>query len=221
MLIRREAIRRFIEADLYAITDAPHARGRSTEEVAAAMLAAGIRIIQYREKDKAPRTKLTECRALRALTRQAGALFIVNDHPDLALLTEADGVHVGQQDYPPGEVRRLVGPELLIGVSTHAPAEALRAQQDAAVDYIGVGPLFATRTKRDVCAAVGLEYLDFVVRNIELPFVAIGGIKLHNIRQVVERGARTVAAVTEITGAPDIGEIVGKLREQMVFDQIY
>jgi len=218
MLIRREAMRRFIGAGLYGITDAPHSRGRSTGEVAAAMLTAGIRIIQYREKDKDPRTKLAECRELRALTRQAGALFIVNDHPDLALLTEADGVHVGQKDYPPGEVRRLVGPDMLIGVSTHAPAEALRAQQDAAVDYIGVGPLFATRTKRDVCEAVGLAYLDFVVQNITLPFVAIGGIKLHNIRQVVERGARIVAAVTEITGASDIGEIVDKLRGQMVFD---
>jgi thiamine-phosphate pyrophosphorylase len=215
MIIRRAAMQHFLRADLYAITDAPHSLGRSTVEVVKAMLATGIRIIQYREKDKDQRTKLEECRILRAMTRLAGALFIVNDHPDLALLTEADGVHLGQNDYPPGDIRKLVGPDMLIGVSTHAPDEALRAQKDTAVDYIGVGPLFSTRTKRDVCNAVGLEYLDYVVENIDLPFVAIGGIKTHNIRQVAERGARIIAAVTEITGASDIAEMIGKLRAQM------
>lgn len=221
MLIRREAMHRFIREDLYGITDAPHSRGRTTVEVVSGMLAAGLRIVQYREKDKDQRTKLAECRVLRDLTRQAGALFIVNDHPDLALLAEADGVHVGQGDYPPAQIRRLVGPDLLIGLSTHAPAEAIRAQEDEAVDYIGVGPLFATRTKRDVCAAVGLEYLDFVVRNITLPFVAIGGIKLHNIRQVAEHGARTIAAVTEISGAADIADVVGRLRTEIDFGRAY
>lgn len=215
MIIRRAAMRHFLQADLYGITDAPHSLGRSTTEVVKLMLAAGIRVIQYREKDKDQRTKLEECRVLRAMTRQAGALFIVNDHPDLALLAEADGVHVGQHDYLPGDIRKLVGSDMLIGLSTHAAEEALRAQSDAAVDYIGVGPLFATRTKRDVCDAVGLEYLDYVVKNIDLPFVAIGGIKVHNIREVAKRGARTIAAVTEITGADDIGEMIGKLRAQM------
>ena len=215
MIIRRERMRQFIRSDLYGITDAPHSLGRPTVEVVKAMLAAGIGIIQYREKDKDQRTKLAECRILRTLAKEAGALFIVNDHPDLALLAEADGVHVGQNDYPPGEIRKLIGPGMLLGLSTHAPEEALRAQQDPAVDYIGVGPLFPTRTKRDVCNAVGLEYLDFVVENIDLPFVAIGGIKVHNIRQVAERGARTIAVVTEITGAADIAETIGKLREQI------
>src|SRR5512146_2596502 len=130
MIIRREGMRRFIQSDLYGITDAPHSLGRTTVDVVAAMLRAGIGIIQYREKDKDQRTKLEECRILRAITREAGALFIVNDHPDLALLTEADGVHVGQNDYPPGEIRRLIGPEMLLGLSTHAPEEALWAQLD-------------------------------------------------------------------------------------------
>ncbi|MDD4599915.1 Thiamine-phosphate synthase [bioreactor metagenome] len=214
MILRREAIRRFIQADLYGITDATHSRGRATLEIVKMMIEAGIGIIQYREKDKHQGEKLEECRIIRELTRKAGALFIVNDHPDLALMAEADGVHIGQNDYSPNEVRRLIGSEMLLGLSTHAVHEAKRAQQDEAVDYIGVGPLFATNTKRDVCEPVGLEYLDFVVKNIRLPFVAIGGIKTHNIREVAIRGAKTIAVVTEITGAPDISATIGKLREQ-------
>ncbi|MPN01431.1 Thiamine-phosphate synthase [bioreactor metagenome] len=130
-------------------------------------------------------------------------------------MADADGVHIGQNDYPPGEVRRLIGPDMLLGVSTHAPSEALRAQQDEAVDYIGVGPLFATHTKRDVCQPVGLEYLDFVIQNINIPFVAIGGIKTHNIKDVAERGAMLVAVVTEITAAADIEAKIVQLRERL------
>ncbi|VBB05924.1 thiamine phosphate synthase [Lucifera butyrica] len=215
MNLRCAAMQKLIQADLYGITDAPHSRGRSTMEVAASMLAAGITVIQYREKDKSQRQKFAECQILRDMTRQAGALFIVNDHPDLALLTAADGVHIGQDDYPPGEVRKLIGPDMILGLSTHAPVEAQQAQQEDVVDYIGVGPLFATRTKRDVCQPVGWDYLDYVVHNIRLPFVAIGGIKMHNIREVASRGARTIALVTEITGAGDIAVMVRNLRQQL------
>lgn len=215
MLLRRERIKHFAKADLYGITDAPHSRGRSTIEVVKDMLDAGITVIQYREKDKKPNIKLQECRIIREMTKQAGVLFIVNDHPDLALMTEADGVHIGQNDYPPSEVRRLIGSDMLLGLSTHAPLEAERAQQDEAVDYIGVGPLFATNTKRDVCQPVGLEYLDFVVQNINIPFVAIGGIKTHNIKEVASRGAKIIAVVTDITAAADIKATITQLRGQL------
>lgn len=215
MILRRERIRQFLRADLYGITDSPHSRGRATIEVVKAMLEAGVTIIQYREKDKNSGEKLRECRVIRELTRQAGALFIVNDRPDLALMTEADGVHIGQNDYPPSEVRRLIGPEMILGLSTHAPLEAERAERDEAVDYIGVGPLFPTRTKRDVCQSVGLEYLDFVVQNINIPFVAIGGIKTHNIKEVANRGAKVIAVVTEITAAEDIKATIAQLRMQL------
>ena len=108
---------------------------------------------------------LEECRAIRQLTREAGVLFLVDDYPTLALLAEADGVHVGQDDWPLAELRRLVGPDMMIGVSTHEAAEAQAAVAGGA-DYIGVGPVFATQTKADAAAPVGLDYLDYIKKNI-------------------------------------------------------
>ena len=198
---------------LYGITAEKFSHGRSNIEVARYMLAGGIRLIQYREKrpHKSFRVMLAECRAIRALTRAAGALFIVNDYPALAQLVDADGVHVGQDDLPVAEVRRLLGPGKLIGLSTHGPEQA-EAAVEAGADYIGVGPIFATQTKDDVCAPVGLGYLDHVVRTCPLPFVAIGGIKEHNLAEVMAHGARTVCLVTEIVGAADIPATVRRLQ---------
>jgi thiamine-phosphate pyrophosphorylase len=200
----RELVTRLIrEGGLYGLTAEKFSLGRSNEEVAGAMLDSGIRIIQYREKTKKMARKYEECLRLRAMTRERGAAFIVNDDIDLAMLVGADGVHVGQEDLPAAAVRSLVGEDMAIGLSTHAPEEA-RAAMAGGADYIGVGPIFATHTKEDVCAPVGLKYLDFVVSQIDLPFVAIGGIKEHNLAEVVAHGACCVALVTEITGAENI-----------------
>lgn len=198
-------------ADIYGITAEEYSMGRSNIEVAARMIEAGVTVIQYREKDKSDRQKYEECLKIREMTGEAGALFIVNDRPDLALLADADGVHLGQDDLHPGAVRKLVGEKMLIGLSTHSPAQA-HAAEKMDIDYIGVGPIFATNTKKDVCEPVGLEYIEYVVKNIRLPFVAIGGIKEHNIAEVYRRGARCIALVTEIVGAPDIGAKVRNLR---------
>jgi len=207
----RELVTRLIrEGGLYGLTAEKFSLGRSNEEVAGAMLDSGIRIIQYREKTKKMARKYEECLRLRAMTRERGAAFIVNDDIDLAMLVGADGVHVGQEDLPVQAVRSLVGEDMAIGLSTHCPEEA-RAAMAKGADYIGVGPIFATRTKEDVCAPVGLEYLDFVVSQIDLPFVAIGGIKEHNLAEVVAHGACCVALVTEITGAGDIREQIKEL----------
>jgi thiamine-phosphate pyrophosphorylase len=177
------------------------------------MIKGGIRLIQYREKrpHKSFAEMLAECTALRQLTREAGVLFIINDYPDIAQLVDADGVHVGQDDFPVSEVRRLIGPHKLIGLSTHGPEQAAAAVA-AGADYIGVGPIFSTQTKEDVCAPVGLGYLEHVVRTCPLPFVAIGGIKEHNLHQVVSRGAKTVCLVTEIVGATDIAATTRRLQ---------
>ena len=200
----RELVTRLMhEGGLYGLTAEKFSLGRRNADVVRAMLDGGIRIIQYREKTKKMGLKYEECLQLRAMTREAGAAFIVNDDIDLALLTGADGVHVGQEDLPVEAVRALVGEDLAVGLSTHSPEQA-RAAVSFGADYIGVGPIFATRTKEDVCAPVGFEYLDFVVRNIELPFVAIGGIKEHNLKEVADHGARCMALVTEITAAEDI-----------------
>ncbi|MDR3362707.1 MAG: thiamine phosphate synthase [Desulfovibrio sp.] len=202
------------QTDIYAITDARLSLGRPVAEVAAALLGAGVRILQYREKKLKAGQMLEECRALRRLTREAGACFIVNDHVDIALLVGADGVHVGQEDLPVAEVRRLVGPEMLIGLSTHSPEQA-RAAAVAGADYIGVGPIFPTQTKEDVVAPVGFAYLDWAAKNSALPFVAIGGIKEHNIGEVARHGARCCVLVSELVGAGDIAARVASVRRAM------
>ncbi|NPV26546.1 MAG: thiamine phosphate synthase [Firmicutes bacterium] len=204
-----------LEADIYGITAEEYSRGRSNLDVVAQMIAAGIKVIQYREKDKQMRQKYEECLKIREMTRQAGVTLIVNDHVDLALLVDADGIHLGQDDLPPEKVRELVGENMIIGLSTHSPTQAEAALKSGVVDYIGVGPIFATSTKKDVCAPVGLEYLDYVVKNIDLPFVAIGGIKEHNLAEVSGRGARCIALVTEIVGAEDIVAKVHSLRRKL------
>ena len=202
------------ETDIYAITDARLSLGRPVTEVAAALLEAGIKILQYREKHLKAGAMLEQCQLLRRMTREAGACFIVNDHIDLAMICQADGVHVGQEDIPVPELRALLGPQKIIGLSTHSPEQAKNALA-AGADYIGVGPIFATQTKEDVCDPVGFEYLDWVVANIKLPFVAIGGIKRYNAGELVRRGARCCALVSELVGAGDIAVRVAELRKIM------
>lgn len=202
------------ETDIYAITDAGLSLGRPLEEVVSALMGGGVRILQYREKKLKSGAMLEECRLLRRLTKEAGACFIVNDHVDIAMLVQADGVHVGQEDLPVPEVRSLVGPDMIIGLSTHLPEQAREARKLGA-DYIGVGPIFATNTKEDVVDPVGYEYLDWVARNGDLPFVAIGGIKRHNIAEVARHGARCCSLVSELVGAPDIRTRVEDVRKAM------
>lgn len=200
-----------LQADLYGITAEEYSLGRSNIQVVSLLIESGIKVIQYREKEKSMRQKYEECLAIRKMTEEAGVTFIVNDHVDLALLVGADGVHLGQDDLPPEQVRRLTAEKLIIGLSTHAPAQAVSALH-AQVDYIGVGPIYSTKTKKDVCAPVGLGYLDYVVKNVKLPFVAIGGIKEHNAAEVCGRGAKCLALVTELVGAADISQKVRALR---------
>lgn len=202
----------FPDTDIYCITDEAHSRGRDNIEVVKQMIDAGVKIIQYREKEKNMTEKYEQCLKIRELTREAGVFFIVNDHIDLALLVEADGVHVGQEDLPIEAVRRLVGENVAIGLSTHSPLQAKEAIERGA-DYIGVGPIFKTFTKKDVCDPVGFEYLDHIVQNYpEISFVAIGGIKAHNVAQVVRHDAKWISLVTEITGAENIGLKIKEIR---------
>ncbi len=198
---------------VYGITAEKFSLGRSNIEVVRQMIEGGISIIQYREKrpHKSFAEMLAECKAIRALTREAGVLFIINDYADIAQLVDADGVHVGQDDFPVPEVRKLLGPNKLIGLSTHEPEQA-EAAIAAGADYIGVGPLYATQTKDDVCAPVGLGYLDYVVKHSPLPFVAIGGIKEHNLAEVLAHGATTVCLVTEIVGSDNIAATAHRLQ---------
>jgi thiamine-phosphate pyrophosphorylase len=196
-------VKKILNSVLYCLTDSEHSCGRDNIEVVSDMIEAGVKIIQYREKDKSMREKYLQCMKIRELTKKAGVTFIVNDHVDLAVITGADGVHIGQGDMPVFEVRKLLGHNKIIGLSTHSPEQVKQAEKDG-VDYIGAGPVFETKTKKDVCEPVGLGYIDYVSKNTELPFVAIGGIKEHNVNDVIRHGAKCIAMVTEITGADNI-----------------
>lgn len=202
------------DVDLYALTSEEHSLGRSNLDVVQAMLDAGVTLVQYREKKKTSVQKLRECEIIRELTRRYGALFVVNDDVALAQIVDADGVHVGQDDFPAPVIRKLLGPGKIIGLSTQTRQEALDALS-LGVDYIGVGPIYTTRTKEDACAPVGLDFLTWVLQNIALPVVAIGGIKESNIAKVVRHGARCVAVVSEIVSKPDIGHQIRTLRRIM------
>jgi len=214
-MLDKAAMHNFLTTDLYAITSEEHSLGRSNVEVARQLVDAGIKVIQYREKGKKARQMYQECLAIRDITQQAGVTFIVNDHIDLALLVEADGIHIGQDDLPVQAVRQFIGNEMLLGLSTHKPQEAEAAAKGGVVDYIGVGPIFSTATKKDVCAPVGFDYLRYVVEKISLPFVAIGGIKEHNIAGLKQLGVSQFALITELVGAADIKHAVQSLRQRL------
>ncbi|MBN2144799.1 MAG: thiamine phosphate synthase, partial [Candidatus Aureabacteria bacterium] len=143
----------------------------------------------------------------RRLTRQNGVTLIINDHVDIALAVEADGVHLGQNDLPCREARRIA-PSLMIGVSTHTQEEIRRAEEDGAT-YINIGPVFQTQTKMTSVKPLGLDYLKSV--KTKLPFSVMGGIKKDNLRKVIECGARNIAMVTEITQAEKIASTVKDL----------
>ena len=207
-------MKNILDTDIYCITAEEHSMGRSNIDVVKAMISSDIKIIQYREKNKKLRDKYNECLIIRSLTKEAGVTFIVNDNIDIAMMVKADGVHIGQDDLPIEKVRELVGEDMIIGLSTHSSAQANDAVLRGA-DYIGVGPIYKTYTKIDVCESVGLSYLDYVVKNITIPFVAIGGIKLHNLKEVTATGAKCISLVTEIVGALDIKSQIEEMRRIM------
>ena len=202
-----------IPEGIYGITGDNFAHGRSNLECVKAMIEGGIKIIQYRDKTKSIKEKTKEAREIRELCKKHGVIFIVNDHVDIALLVDADGVHIGQDDMNPADVRKLIGDDKIIGLSTHSEEQGMKAFLDPDVDYIGVGPIFPTTTKDT--APVGLEYLEYAVKNLHLPFTAIGGIKEHNIHEIISRGAKNICLVSDIVGATDIAEKVKYLQSLM------
>jgi thiamine-phosphate pyrophosphorylase len=203
----------FSDARLYVLT-APLPAGRTTADQVRAALEGGADVIQLREKTLPARPLIQLCRELKALCDGFGALFIVNDRVDVALAADADGVHLGQDDLPAKEARRMLGHRKIIGVSTHSTAQALIAQADGA-DYVGCGPVFGTPTKPDY-APVGLDLVKEYRRLVRIPFVAIGGIDASNIGAVVHAGARTVAVVRAVCGAPDPRAAAQALRAEIV-----
>ncbi len=192
---------RFAQTDLYVVITEAFCGGRKPLEVLDACLDAGVRLIQYREKDGGARGLYAGALAFREHTARAGALLIVDDRLDIALAVGADGVHLGQNDLPVDAARRIA-PDLIIGASSHNPEEA-RAAQAAGASYVNIGPIFNTQTKAVSTGAVGPDMISRVAPELAVPFTCMGGIKAHNISQVLTRGARHVAVVTAVTAAED------------------
>lgn len=179
------------------ITDRSLMKGASLtgdlREVLYAILDSGIRWIQYREKKESRAFIFEEAMRLKELTLQYNATLTINDHADIAVAVGAEGVHLGQDDLPIGEARRIAQGKI-IGISTHSLSEAIRAEREGA-DYIGFGPIFMTETK-DAGPPKGLELLREVKRNVRIPVVAIGGINSENLLAVFEAGADGVAVAS-------------------------
>ncbi|HYO59805.1 thiamine phosphate synthase [Archangium sp.] len=179
-------------------------------EKAARLLAGGARVVQLRMKRTPLREALEVAREVVAACRRAGAVCLVNDRVDLALLSGAHGVHVGDEDLPPEEARALLGPEGLVGVTVRGLSEA-HAARAAGADYVGLGPVFGTTTKQVPAPVLGLGGFAAVVRASPLPVVGIGGVKLENIADLAATGAHGGAVASDALLAEDIAERVRRL----------
>jgi thiamine-phosphate pyrophosphorylase len=189
----------------YAILDAAQIGNQPPATVCEALLAVGVRLIQYRAKRASSREIYEICCQLAEQVRRAEGIFIVNDRADIARAVEADGVHLGQEDLPVELARRVLDPGKWVGYSTHDLAQVREADRSSA-DYIAFGPIFPTQSKEKPDPVVGLEGLRQARQATRKPLVAIGGITLENARAVVEAGADSVAVIANLLRAPDVGK---------------
>lgn len=181
----------------------------SYEDMTLKALRTGVRWVQYREKGKSRRVVYEEAVRLRKLTQDFNAILIVNDHADIALCVNAEGVHLGQEDLPLREARKIMGKNRIVGISTHSLEQAIEAEKGGA-DYIGFGPVFHTITK-EAGSPKGVSMLREVKKQVTIPLVAIGGINLENIQLVLDAGADAVAVASAILS----GEIEGNVNRFM------
>jgi thiamine-phosphate pyrophosphorylase len=211
--MRDDRERRFRESDLYVVITECFCAGRTALAILDEVLAAGVGVVQLREKDLDDRELLDRALAFRKRTRHAGALLIIDDRLDVALAAEADGVHLGQRDLSVLAARR-VAPDLLIGASSHTPEQAWAAEF-AGASYVNIGPIYPTGTKATGIAPLGPEAISRAAPRLTIPFTVMGGIKAHNVGAVLERGARHVAVVTAVTAADDVAGAAGALRRMI------
>lgn len=197
MTVRRDYLR------LYLVTDRDLARGRPLAEVVRAAVRGGVTAVQVREKDLSTRAFIAEAAEVARSLSGTGVRLFINDRADVGLALGVDGVHVGQEDLPAADARRLIGPDLLLGVSVATPGEARQALDDGA-DYVSVSPVFLTPTKPDADIAVGLDGVAEIRRAVgDAPVLAIGGIDAGNARSVTTAGADGVSVVSAIMAAAD------------------
>ena len=209
---------RQVDYSVYVVTDRSLSRGRSTLEVVREAVEGGATCVQLREKQAGTREFLEEARVLRPWLRGRNIPLFINDRVDIALAVEADGVHLGQQDMPIADARRLGPPSWIIGVSAESVEDAIRAENVGA-DYIGVSPVFSTPTKTDTASPLGLEGLRAIRAAVRIPLVAIGGIHLRNAREVIRAGADGLAVVSAIVSADSPREAAAALRREIDFEK--
>lgn len=187
---------------LYLVTDSDILKGRDFYKVIEDSMKAGVTMVQLREKDADGKEFLEKAMKLRELTRKYNVSFIINDRVDIAMLCDADGIHVGQSDIDAVSVRKLIGEDKIIGVSARSVEEAKKAKEDG-TNYLGIGAMFSTSTKLDA-KDVSFDTLNNIINEVDLPFVLIGGINLDNVCQLKQFNPDGYALVSGILGAQDI-----------------
>jgi thiamine-phosphate pyrophosphorylase len=185
------------DAPLYAILDTGVLPGNPLSAFTESLLRAGVRVFQYRHKEKFHTSHFNECCALAKQIHRSGGLFLVNDRADVASLCGADGVHLGQQDLLPEKARKFLGENRIIGYSTHSREQAIHAAESP-VDYVAIGPVFATGTKRNPDPVVGASTVAEARTLIVKPLIGIGGITLENAPSVLTAGADAVAVISDL-----------------------
>ncbi len=203
--------------DLYLITEEKLSAGRSTLEVVKEAVAGGVDVIQLREKNLPLRARFSLGLEIRKIARQAGIDFIVNDRVDLALALDADGVHLGQDDFPVKEARKILGEDKIIGISGYTLKEMELAESGGA-DYLGVGAVFSTNSKQVDRAkdGIGTSGIRRISEKSRLPIVAIGGLNKDNCGKVIESGADTISVISAITKAINISEETSLFKEKII-----
>ena len=201
MIMKHLNLRLYLVTDEYCLPP-----GRNLFDALEEALQAGVTLVQYREKNGPGKGMLEKARKLIALCHKYNVPLLVNDRLDIALLSGADGVHLGQDDIPVAEARRLAGENFLIGATAHNVEEALAAEA-AGADYLGCGAVFATKTKKDT-VPLGLDGLRAIIKAVHIPVVGIAGVTLQNYKQVLSTGANGAAVISAILGADDITAVV-------------
>jgi thiamine-phosphate pyrophosphorylase len=199
-----------LPSPLYAILDTSFCKDRSPAAILNDLLKGGAKIIQLRAKELPSGEFFALAKQARQLTREAGALFIVNDRADIALASAADGFHLGQDDLPLAAARKILGREKIIGISTHDLTQAREAEA-AGADYIGFGPIFGSTTKATGYTARGLDMLREIRTAVKIPIVAIGGINEQNVAEVWKSGADAAAIISDLLAADNIAEKISRV----------
>ena len=189
--------------DLFFITDSKLTKKSVLDDVKAAVKA-GVKIVQYREKEKSTKEMIEEAKRIKEICDKNNVIFLINDRVDVCLAVNADGVHLGNDDMPYDAARKLL-PDKIIGLTAHNAEEAAKAEKIWA-DYIGISPIFETKTKLDAGKPAGLQLIKDVKKRVKIPFVAIGGINLKNLNSVLEAGAKSVAVISAIVTKDDVEE---------------